>query len=815
MKKIQLFIIGFILSSGFCFGQTTWEKLFSNKSTDVFRSVTEVPSGGYAIAGYTSDSTVSDTDAYVVRINTLGDTLWTFRHNIGLSKKDLFYKIINTADGGFVMCGYTNSVTGVSDDILFTKINGSGQLVWTKTWGGSGKDRAQDIVQLADGTFGIVGYTTSAPAQYYDAFFYRVDANGDSLWFKRYGSAAYDDANTIKILANGGFLLGGQSSNGANGFDQFLIRTNDSGDTLWTRKFGTIGSDNIESLAIGPDGYYMVGSTNGAGVGGDDGYLVKTDTTGTVQFSKTFGGSAPDDLHRVELTADGGLVMSGTTSSTGPLNPNMWIVRANANGDSLWSRAFGGDNHDHGYSGQQTTDGGYILAGHTGSFGFNGEEAFVVKMDANGNIANLLTYIVPSVLVSPTTSTCGGSGIIVKIIIRNFGANTVPNVPAQVVITGDLSQTINGLYSGAFHPQDADTLTFSTPINTTGGGTYTFTISTLNTNDVVPARNTITVTLTLDGNSGAPSVANVARCGTGTVTLNAVTSGNVYWFSAASGGAPLASGSSFTTPSISGNTIYYAQTGLACPSSRTSATAIVDAIPALPVLTQGYSCGTGTVNLSASSPNSVNWYDAAVGGTLVGTGLTLVTPSIVNTTTFYAEADNGICRSSTVAVDAVIYPIPSVSVGADTSIEIGTTYIITASPSYPVYNWSTSETTQSISVTAPANYCVTITDANNCSSTDCANVTFYVGINNNAANNQFIIYPNPANNKLNISLSQTTENVFFQLTNVAGQIIVSKSMNHITPGSTYEISLEGIAPGVYFAKLMLDGVSFNQKIIVQ
>ena len=157
MKKIQLFIIGFILSSGFCFGQTTWEKLFSNKSTDVFRSVTEVPSGGYAIAGYTSDSTVSDTDAYVVRINNLGDTLWTFRHNIGLSKKDLFYKIINTADGGFVMCGYTNSITGVSDDVLFTKINGSGQLVWTKTWGGSGKDRAQDIIQLADGTFGIVG----------------------------------------------------------------------------------------------------------------------------------------------------------------------------------------------------------------------------------------------------------------------------------------------------------------------------------------------------------------------------------------------------------------------------------------------------------------------------------------------------------------------------------------------------------------------------------------------------------------------------------------------------------------------------------
>ena len=815
MKKIQLFFISFLLSSSLCFGQTTWEKLFSHKSTDVFRSVIEVPSGGYAIAGYTSDSTVSDTDAYVVRINTLGDTLWTFRHNIGLSKKDLFYKIINTVDGGFVMCGYTNSITGVSDDVLYTKINGSGQLVWTKTWGGSGKDRAQDIIQLADGTYGIVGYSTSPPAQYYDAFFYRVDASGDSLWLKRYGTAGYDDANSIKILPNGGFLLGGQSSNGANGFDQYLIRTNDSGDTLWTRKFGTIGSDNIECLAIGPDGYYLVGSTNGAGVGGDDGYLTKTDTAGGVQFSKTYGGSAPDDLHRVELTADGGLVMSGTTSSTGPLNPNMWIVRTNANGDSLWSRALGGNNHDHGYSGQETTDGGFILAGHTGSFGFNGEDAFVVKMDSNGNIANLLTYIVPYVLVSPTTSTCGGAGIIVKIIIRNFGSRIVPNVPAQAVITGDLSQTINGIYSTAFNPQDADTLTFSTPINTSGGGTYTFTISTLNTNDVFPARNTITVTITLDGNSGAPSVANVARCGAGIVTLNAVTSGNVYWFSAPTGGAPLASGSSFTTPSISGNTIYYAQTGLACPSNRTSTTAIVNPVPADPIVSQGYSCGTGTVNLSASSGNGVNWYDAAVGGTLVGTGSTLVTPSIVNTTTFYAESDDGICQSNRVAVDAIIYQVPSVSVGNDTSIEIGTTYIITASPSYPVYNWSTSETTQSISVTSPANYCVTITDANNCSNTDCANVTFYVGTNDIATKNQFIIYPNPATNKINIVLANATENAFFQLTDVTGQIILSKSMIHIAAGSNSEISLEGITSGVYFAKMMIDGVSYNQKIIIQ
>ena len=91
MKKIYLFTLSFLVMTFISNGQSTWEKLFSAKNTDVFRSVKEVPAGGFVAVGYTSDSTVSDSDAYVVRMTALGDTLWTFRQNIGLSKKDLFY----------------------------------------------------------------------------------------------------------------------------------------------------------------------------------------------------------------------------------------------------------------------------------------------------------------------------------------------------------------------------------------------------------------------------------------------------------------------------------------------------------------------------------------------------------------------------------------------------------------------------------------------------------------------------------------------------------------------------------------------------
>ena len=108
MKKLfvlSLFFLTAVISAN---AQTTWEKLIANRSTDVFRCVKEVSTGGYVAAGYVADSTVSDTDAYVVKMNTVGDTVWSFRYNGSLSKKDLFYKIIETQDHGFVMCGYTD-----------------------------------------------------------------------------------------------------------------------------------------------------------------------------------------------------------------------------------------------------------------------------------------------------------------------------------------------------------------------------------------------------------------------------------------------------------------------------------------------------------------------------------------------------------------------------------------------------------------------------------------------------------------------------------------------------------------------------------
>ena len=123
------------------------------------------------------------------------------------------YKVINTADGGYAFCGYSTSNSAGSDDAYFLKMDAIGNVLWSKTWGGTGKDRAQDIVQTADGGFAIAGYTTSPTAAYYDAFLIRTNGSGDTIWTRRFGTSGFDDANTDVTHPDGGFVLGGQSTN--------------------------------------------------------------------------------------------------------------------------------------------------------------------------------------------------------------------------------------------------------------------------------------------------------------------------------------------------------------------------------------------------------------------------------------------------------------------------------------------------------------------------------------------------------------------------------------------------------------------------
>src|SRR5215203_1912857 len=320
MKKTFISLYTFLCCTFFCNAQITWEKLFVRSNTDVFRSVQEVPSGGYICAGYTSAWSNNDTDAYVVRLTVDGDTMWTRSFDRG--KQELFYKVINTSDGGFVMCGYKKTLAdpGIA---YYMKLDVNGNLLWEGSYGGSGTERAQEIIQTSDGGYAMCGYTNSGTgAQGYNSFLVKIDASGGQSWSMKYGTNAFEDANSVKELPNGDFIMAG-----AQGSDIWLVLTNSSGVKQWDQVIGTPFIDNAEYIQLAASGGFIIcGSTEGTHLGGSDGYLVKTDDLGNVQWTKSYGGDPNDDFHRVENTSDGGYILTGTTQSNAAIISNEWLV---------------------------------------------------------------------------------------------------------------------------------------------------------------------------------------------------------------------------------------------------------------------------------------------------------------------------------------------------------------------------------------------------------------------------------------------------------------------------------------------------------
>jgi PKD repeat protein len=637
--------------------QITWEKLFVQSNTDVFRSVREVPSGGYIAVGYTSHWSNNDSDAFVVRLTATGDTIWTRTFNGG--KKDILYKVINTSDGGFVMCGY--KTTGLApSDAYYMKLDANGNLLWQFTYGGTGTERAQDIIQTADGGYAMCGYTNSGLSSY-NSFLVKIDANGGQTWNMKYGGIGYDDANSVKELPSGDFIMAGQTTTtGAGQGDIWLVLTNSSGVQQWAQTIGTTSPDNAEYIQLAAGGGFIIcGSTQGLGIGSDDGYLVKTDDLGVVQWYKTYGGSAPDDFHTVENTSDGGFVVTGTTQSNALIISNQWLVKTDANGDSTWAYTFGGANHDHAYSGMQTSDGGYILCGYSGSFGFNYEDALVIKVDSQGLLYNHLIYTKATALVAPVNGSCGSANSTVTITVWNFGDTVMSVFPDTVVITGALSQTLGQTFTGTnVFPMNPINHTFTSTINTSAGGVFNFHCFTSNNNDVYPISNSCDSTITLNALPVPPLATGDTTCGPGTVTLTASSPYTIDWFMNATGGSSLNTGASYS-PSISITTTYYVQASNACgTSTRTAVTAYVFPVTPPPGVTSAQRCGPGSVTLMASG-SPISWWDSASGGLMVLGDFPSYVVTVSSTTIFYVEAGTGTaCPSVREPVTATVNPLP-------------------------------------------------------------------------------------------------------------------------------------------------------------
>jgi predicted RNase H-related nuclease YkuK (DUF458 family) len=355
-----------------------WSRTFGGTDLDICESLQQTSDGGYLLGGETFFG-AGDWDFWLVKTDANGNRVWD--RIFGGSSTEVCRSVQQTSNGGYVLGGYTGSFGAGSADFWLVKTDSNGYSVWSRTFGGSASDACYSVQETTDGGFILGGYTTSFGAGGLDFWLVKTNSNGDSLWSRTFGGVATDHCYSVQQTTDGGYILAGDTySFGAGQSDFLLVKTDGNGNRLWSRTLGGSGHDGCNAVRQTTDGGYIIGgSTSSSGAGSGDFWLVKMDSNGYSVWSHTFGGSASDACHSVQETTDGGFILGGYTESYGAGESDFWLVKTNANGDSLWSRTFGGTDNDRCESIQQTTDGGYVLGGYTESYGAGGSDFWLVK----------------------------------------------------------------------------------------------------------------------------------------------------------------------------------------------------------------------------------------------------------------------------------------------------------------------------------------------------------------------------------------------------------------------------------------------------
>ncbi|MDD2889898.1 MAG: T9SS type A sorting domain-containing protein [bacterium] len=251
-------------------------------------------------------------------------------------------------------------------------------MTFQKTFGGSNFDEGMSVQQTTDGGYIITGYTESFGAGSYDVYLVKTDSSGDTLWTKTFGGSGDDKGNSVQQTKDGGYIIAGSTSSfGEGDSDVYLIKTNSSGDTLWTKTFGGNNKDCGYSVQQTMDGGYIItGYTYSYGAGYADVYLVKTDSSGDTLWTRTFGSSGYDYGYSVRQTQDSGYIITGN---------GVALIKTNSLGDTLWTRVIVVDFGNCGNSVQQTIDGGYIIAGTVECMNGWYTAVCLIKTDSSGD----------------------------------------------------------------------------------------------------------------------------------------------------------------------------------------------------------------------------------------------------------------------------------------------------------------------------------------------------------------------------------------------------------------------------------------------
>ena len=357
-------------------------------------AIEQTSDGGYIIVGSSRSYGSGGTDVWMLKVDANGEFNWSKTY--GGQENDIGKDVIQTSDGGYIVTGYTKSFSSEGDsDLWLIKTDGNGESCiysnngscsggtskWIKTFGTSGDDYGNSVIETSNGDFIATGKSGRIPA----IFTVKTNSSGEKLWEKLYGAGPGDRAQCIIERADLGMLMLGKEITDSSADNVCLININADGEEIWHSRYGGAGADvgnYINDVSGG--GYIITGSTKSFGNGNwDDAWLIKTSTSGSMEWQKYFGGSYSETGHYVHEKDGGGFIVSGYTESYGQGLYDIWIISTDYTGNEIFSQTIGGSLDDKALGGTKASDGELVIIGFTDSFGNGGEDILLIKMDPN------------------------------------------------------------------------------------------------------------------------------------------------------------------------------------------------------------------------------------------------------------------------------------------------------------------------------------------------------------------------------------------------------------------------------------------------
>lgn len=325
----------------------------------------------------------------------------TFQKTLGGSNLDAGYAVVEDTNGGYIIAGTTKSFGAGDLDIYLLKTDVNGNVQWKKTCGNSFYEYSNALIATSDGNYLTAGITASYGNGVYISSI-KTDASGIADYHKTIGTIdGYSGAYDVKETSDGGYVFSGTSY----GVDTisidhvYLVKTDAYSDTLWTMMLENRenGIQQWQDVAQGieetNDGGFIVAVSAGSYLTAmNDAMLLRLNSNGTPLWAKTYGGIADDVARYVYQTTDGGFLAAGTSRSFGAGGADFYLVKTDANGTLQWAKTYGGSNDEGLLAFSKTSDGGYIACGTTLSFGNGSEDVYLVKINSAGDTAWTKTY---------------------------------------------------------------------------------------------------------------------------------------------------------------------------------------------------------------------------------------------------------------------------------------------------------------------------------------------------------------------------------------------------------------------------------------